>query len=100
MTCENCQKLHEQNQLILSGLRWTGDGYEWTGAEYDYRLKPEEAVQRMSAERVRLEDKIEHLLGMLREVYNHAGNHRPAKQRHVLPPGLRDRIRDEIGAEV
>lgn len=48
---EENQALRETNSLILSGLRWTGDGYEWTGAEYDYRLKPDEAVALMQQQR-------------------------------------------------
>ena len=48
------RRLTELNNLILSGLRWTGDGYEWTGAEYDYRLKPDEAVQLMQQDRERM----------------------------------------------
>lgn len=40
------------------------------------------------------------LLGLLREVYSHVGNHRPDTIRHVLPSHLRDVIRDKIGAEV
>lgn len=54
---ENAE-LKELNHLILSGLRWTGDGYEWTGAEYDYRINPEESVRLMAEERKRLRDKI------------------------------------------
>jgi hypothetical protein len=37
--------------IVLSGLSWTGDGYEWTGGEYDYRLKPDEAVAAMKRDR-------------------------------------------------
>lgn len=45
------RELREINALIHSGLRWTGDGYEWTGAEFDYRIKPEEAVAKMQQQR-------------------------------------------------
>jgi hypothetical protein len=48
---EENRSLRERNNLILSGLRWTGDGYEWTGAEFDYRLKPDEAVAMMQQQR-------------------------------------------------
>lgn len=30
--------------IVLSSLRWTGDGYEWTGGQWDYRMTPDEAV--------------------------------------------------------
>lgn len=55
------QQLREQNTTILSGLRWTGDGYEWTGAEYDYRLKPEESVERMRQDRESLRSEIDRM---------------------------------------
>lgn len=39
----------------------TGDGYEWTGAEYDYRLKPEESVERMRQDRESLRSEIDRM---------------------------------------
>ena len=41
---------------------------------------------------------IEHLSGMLAEVYSQCGNHRPPEKRHALTPDIRDRIRDWLYA--
>lgn len=30
--------------IVLGSLKWNGDGYEWTGGHYDYRMTPGEAV--------------------------------------------------------
>jgi uncharacterized coiled-coil DUF342 family protein len=30
--------------IVLSSLHWTGDGYEWTGGQYDYRMTPADAL--------------------------------------------------------
>lgn len=55
-TLQEMQKLQKLNTAIISGLSWTGDGYEWTGAEYDYRIKPSEAAGLMLADRQRWKD--------------------------------------------
>lgn len=39
---------------------------------------------------------IESLVDLLDRVYSHVGNHQPPNRRHVLPPGLRDEIRDVL----
>lgn len=31
-------------RTVLSSLHWTGDGYEWTGGRFDYRMSPAQAV--------------------------------------------------------
>lgn len=41
-----------------------------------------------------LQDALDVALELLVAVYQRAGNHRPAKQRHRIEPGLRDAIRD------
>ena len=41
-------------QVVLSSLHWTGDGYEWTGGRYDYRMQPSEAAALTTSEIERL----------------------------------------------
>ena len=46
-------------QVVLSSLHWTGEGYEWTGGRYDYRMQPSEpaALTTSEIERLRSEAK-------------------------------------------
>lgn len=41
-------------RTVLSSLHWTGDGYEWTGGRYDYRMQPSEAAALTTSEIERL----------------------------------------------
>ena len=41
-----------------------------------------------------LQDALDVALELLVAVYQRAGNHRPAKQRHRIEPGIRDAIRE------
>lgn len=69
------RRLWEMNHAILSGLRWTGDGYEWTGAEFDYRIKPEESAAMMLRSRRELEDEVRRLREALKECQQIAISH-------------------------
>lgn len=42
------------SRTVLSSLHWTGDGYEWTGGRYDYRMQPSEAAALTTSEIERL----------------------------------------------
>lgn len=42
------------SRTVLSSLQWTGDGYEWTGGRYDYRMQPSEAAALTTSEIERL----------------------------------------------
>lgn len=37
-------------RTVLSSLHWTGDGYEWTGGRFDYRMQPSEAASLTTSE--------------------------------------------------
>jgi hypothetical protein len=53
-------------------------------------------TEQRAAELERKEKTLGLAIGLLAEVYSHVGNHCPAEKRHVLPPTLRDRIRDLV----
>jgi hypothetical protein len=35
----------QQAAIVLNSMEWDGDGYCWTGGQWDYRLTPSEAVE-------------------------------------------------------
>lgn len=41
---ERAERAEETTMIVLGSLQWNGDGYEWTGGQYDYRMTPAEAV--------------------------------------------------------
>lgn len=43
--CEETTKARELASIVIGSLEWNGDGYEWTGGEWDYRMQPAEAAE-------------------------------------------------------
>ena len=43
-------------RTVLASLHWTGDGYEWTGGRFDYRMEPATAAALTAGEIERLRE--------------------------------------------
>jgi hypothetical protein len=42
---EDATAARQQAAIVLNSMEWDGDGYCWTGGQWDYRLTPSEAVE-------------------------------------------------------
>lgn len=56
---EENERLKGENNIILSSLTWSGDGYDWTPATADYRMRISDAVALMERDRKDMQAKLD-----------------------------------------